>query len=131
VHARISGLLSLAILAWPWAQAAADPASDALRAGVEAQRRAEAEEEARRVEWQRRERDLLTAIEAARANLAEARASRIRAQDGAHDGIKRSEWTQRVKDSEKTLAEAERQFDEFLEEARQSEVPPGWLASDD
>jgi hypothetical protein len=131
MHARISGLLSLAILAWPWAPAAADTANDALRERVEAQRAAEAEEDARQREWQLREREHLAAIESARSRLDEARQNRVRAQDGAHDGIKRSEWTRRMEDAEQSLAEAERQLDEFLEEARQSEVPPGWLESGD
>jgi septal ring factor EnvC (AmiA/AmiB activator) len=132
MHARIARLLGfVSILFLPCAPAAADSAADALRQKVEAQRRLEAEEEARRGEWQQRERDHLAAIEAARSSLEEARENRVRAQDGAHDGIKRSEWTRRAKEAEQALAEAERQLDEFLEEARQSEVPPGWLESGD
>lgn len=131
MQARISGLIVLSILFLPASGARADAASDALRQRVETQRRLDEEEEIQRNEWRQRARHQHAAVEAARRSLAETRANRIRAQDGAHDGVKRSQWTQRVEEAEQALAEAERQQDEFREEARQSEVPPGWLETDD
>jgi hypothetical protein len=112
------------------AEPAADPHADALRRRLEALRQEEAAEDARRAEWQQRERERLEAIAAARAHLAETEENRARAHDGAYGGVKRSEWTQRSKEAREALAEAERQLDEFHEEARQADVPPGWLEAD-
>jgi hypothetical protein len=110
--------------------APSDPHADALRRRLEALQQQEAAEDASRAAWQQRERELLEAIENARAHLAETEENRTRAHDGAYGGVKRSEWTQRSKEARKALAEAERQLEEFHEEARREDVPPGWLEAD-
>ena len=66
-----------------------------------------------------------------RSELAEAQGNRVRAKDGAFDGIKRSEWTRRAREAEKEVAQAERELDELHEEARRAEVPSGWFEADD
>ena len=63
----------------------------------------------------------------AREHLAEVEANRVRAKDGAHAGVKRSEWTRRAKEAQTAIAAAKRELEALHEEARQADVPPGWL----
>jgi hypothetical protein len=106
---------------------AADPHAEALRRQVEQGRQREAEEEGERAKWREWQRERVHAVETARSRLAQTQANRVRAQDGAYDGVKRSEWTRRAEQARQELTEAQRALDEFEEEARKAEVPPSWL----
>ena len=115
----------------PLSSTAGDPPTDAhaeeLKKRIESFEAQEAEEEKLRQEWQKREAERMHAIKAARKHLAEVEANRVRAHDGEYAGVKRSEWTERSKKAKQELTEAERELDEFHEEARQADVPPGWM----
>lgn len=114
---------------------AQDPAPDAhaeaLRRRLENYEQQEAAEAAQRQQWREREQERLDAIEQARKHLAEVQAERVRAKDGAYNGVKRSEWTRRAAEAQKDVDQAQHDLAELHEEARKAEVPPGWFQSDD
>jgi hypothetical protein len=109
----------------------ADPHGDALRRQLQRWEEQEAAEAQQRQAWQEREKERIRAVKAARADLAEAEANRVKARDGAYDGIKRSEWARRAKQARSLLDDARRELEDLHEEARQAEVPPGWFEADD
>lgn len=106
---------------------APDPYGDSLRRQLQRLEEQEAAEERLRQEWQERERERIEAVEAAREQLAEVEANRVKARDGAYDGVKRTEWTRRAKQARAELDAAERELDDLHEEARQADMPPGWF----
>lgn len=128
--------LALALALYPACAARAqDPAPDAhaerLRRQLEQFEQREAEEAAERQQWHDREQERLEAVEKARKHLAEVEASRVRAKDGAYNGVKRTEWSRRAEEAQKDVDQAQRDLADLHEEARKAEVPPGWFESDD
>jgi hypothetical protein len=110
--------------------AAAEPGeshAEALRRRVEELEKREAEQERQRRQWQQRERDQVEAIRKAREKLEKTEAARVRARDGAYQGVKRSDWTRRAREAEEEVTRTERELEALYEEARKADVPPGWL----